>query len=145
MRKAMLMVMFGVTMMNGIQVNAKPVMTYNIKKVHKKYVTILKFKDHTYRYKTSWKPTVKVIDTKKLTRKMIVNRKKTRTIIVEVSKGKVVDNHGNGRILGIKKFNYISYRGVVGAKKGKRIDTYCVFNPNTTWEDDIIDRYDVIK
>lgn len=148
MRKAVFMFMFGVSLMSGVKVDAKPVkpvMTYSVKKAHKKYTTTLKFKNHTYRYKTSYKPAVKVVNIKKLTRKMIVNRIKSRTIIVELTNGKVIDNKGNGKIFGLKKYNYISYRGVAGAKKGKKVDTYCIYNPNTTWEDDIVDRYDIVK
>ena len=65
-------------------------------------------------------------------------------IIVEKTIGIVMDNRKNGKILGAKKYNYISYRKVKGARKGDTILTICIYAPNSKGEDDIVERFDYI-
>ena len=65
-------------------------------------------------------------------------------IIVEKTIGIVMDNRKNGKILGAKEYNYISYRKVKGARKGDTILTICIYAPNSKGEDDIVERFDYI-
>ena len=65
-------------------------------------------------------------------------------IIIEKTIGIVMDNRKNGKILGAKEYNYISYRKVKGARKGDTILTICIYAPNSKGEDDIVERFDYI-
>ncbi len=66
-------------------------------------------------------------------------------IIIEKTIGKVVDNKKNGKIYGNgNKYNYISYRNVKGARKDDVILTICIYQPGSTAEDDIVERFDYI-
>ena len=59
--------------------------------------------------------------------------------------GKVVDGKGNGKSLYFKApYNYISYRGISGAKKGKYVLTYFVWCKTCNECDDMIARYDLV-
>lgn len=42
------------------------------------------------------------------------------------------------------KYNYISYKGVKGIRKGDVVLTICIYNPGTNYEDDIVERFDYI-
>ena len=61
--------------------------------------------------------------------------------------GIVTDNAKNGKILNTPEDGgcYISYDRVEDARKGDLIVTYCVYNPYTNWEDDVIERWDFIE
>ena len=87
---------------------------------------------------------VQVCDSKKLTGDML--RKRNGEIIIEKTIGKVTNDDLDGRILNYisQDYDYISYKDVKGAKKGDVILTYCIYNPDTNYEDDIIARYDYI-
>lgn len=69
------------------------------------------------------------------------------TVFVERIIGKVIDNNGNGKVLNLakdnKEYDYISYANVK-ANKGDIIVTYCLYNPESNGEDDIIARWDYI-
>ena len=56
--------------------------------------------------------------------------------------GKVTDNEKNGKVLNPPDDGgyYISYASVKGARKGDIIITYCVYNPDPNWDDDVIER-----
>lgn len=94
-------------------------------------------------------PITKVIDCDKLTEKMLTHRsnKKRHIMYIERIIGKVTDNKKNGKILNPPKDGgyYISYASVKGARKGDVIITYCVYNPYTNWDDDVIERWDFIE
>lgn len=96
--------------------------------------------------KTDSTPVVKIVNCNKLTYKMLTNRKGKNIVYVERIKGKVVNKKLDGKILNCNKSsgNYISYKRVKGAKKGDTIITYCVYNPYSNAEDDIILRLDFI-
>lgn len=81
----------------------------------------------------------KAVDTKKLTLKRLRHRK-GKKLIVERIIGKVVDNKGNGRVIGSK--GYIKYPKRFHYKKGDVVVTYCFYNPKSNYVDDIIDRWD---
>ena len=94
-------------------------------------------------------PITKVIDCDKLTEKMLTHRssKKRHIMYIERIVGRVTDNNKNGKVLNPPKDGgyYISYASVKGARKGDVIVTYCVYNPYTNWDDDVIERWDFIQ
>ena len=109
-------------------------------------------------------PITKVIDCNKLTEKMLTHRsnKKHHIMYIERIIGKVTDNKKNGkiRIQVIRKDTYvvfmilnppvnggyyISYASVKDARKGDIIITYCVYNPYSNYDDDVIERWDFIE
>lgn len=67
-------------------------------------------------------------------------------IIIEKIIGQVLSAEGDGIILNTEDdyYNYISYRGVKCAEVGDIVLTYCIYNPDTTYTDDIIERFDYI-
>lgn len=91
----------------------------------------------------------RVIDCDKLTEKMLIHRssKKHHIMYIERIVGRVTDNNKNGKVLNPPKDGgyYISYKSVKGARKGDVIVTYCVYNPYTNWDDDVIERWDFIE
>ena len=94
-------------------------------------------------------PITRVIDCEKLTEKMLTHRssKKRHIMYIERIVGRVTDNNKNGKVLNPPKDGgyYISYRSVKNARKGDVIVTYCVYNPYTKWDDDVIERWDFIQ
>ena len=94
-------------------------------------------------------PITKVIDCNDLTEKMLTHRssKKRHIMYIERIIGKVTDNKKNGKVLNPPKDGgyYISYKNVKGARKGDTIITYCVYNPYSNWDDDVIERWDFIE
>lgn len=94
-------------------------------------------------------PITRVIDYDKLTEKMLTHRssKKHHIMYIERIIGKVTDNAKNGKILNPPDDGgyYISYASVEDARKGDLIITYCVYNPYTNWDDDVIERWDFIQ
>ena len=82
-----------------------------------------------------------VIDSNKLTHKMLVTRKKKHIMYIEICKGTVKNKKKDGRL---SNGSYISYKKVKGCHKGDKIMTYCVYNPFTNYDDDIIERWDFI-
>ena len=94
-------------------------------------------------------PITKVIDCDKLTEKMLTHRssKKRHIMYIERIVGRVTDNKKNGKVLNPPKDGgyYISYKSVKGARKGDTIITYCVYNPFSNYDDDVIERWDFIQ
>lgn len=94
-------------------------------------------------------PITRVIDCDKLTEKMLTHRssKKRHIMYIERIVGHVTDNKKNGKVLNPPKNGgyYISYRSVKNARKGDLVITYCVYNPYTNWDDDVIERWDFIQ
>ena len=88
------------------------------------------------------KETIKILEPDEITTKILTHRK-NKYILIEVIYGRVKNNKKDGVVLNTKskKFNYISYKGVKGAKKGKKILTYLVYD-NTNGEDTIEFRID---
>lgn len=81
-----------------------------------------------------------VFSTSELTGEMLENRMNGDKVIVERTKGIVLDDELNESA----EDHYISYRSVEGAQPGDEVITYLVYNPATSYIDDIIERYDVI-
>lgn len=92
-------------------------------------------------------PMVKVIDCNDLTEKMLTSRKEHNIMYIECIIGVVTDNNRNGKILNppVDGGYYISYDHVEDARQGDYIVTYCVYNPYTNYEDDVIERWDFIE
>lgn len=94
-------------------------------------------------------PITRVIDCDKLTEKMLTHRsnKKHHIMYIERIIGKVTDNKKNGKVLNPPKDGgyYISYASVKGVRKGDLIVTYCVYNPYSNYDDDVIERWDFIE
>lgn len=92
-------------------------------------------------------PMVKVIDCNDLTEEMLTTRADHNVMYIERIIGKVTDNAKNGTVLNPPEDGgyYISYASVKGARKGDLIITYCVYNPYTNYDDDVIERWDFIQ
>lgn len=94
-------------------------------------------------------PITRVIDCDKLTEKMLTHRsnKKRHIMYIERIIGKVTDNAKNGKVLNPPENGgyYISYASVEDARKGDTIITYCVYNPFSNYDDDVIERWDFIQ
>lgn len=92
-------------------------------------------------------PMVKVIDCNDLTEEMLTTRTDHNVMYIERIIGKVTDNKKNGKIINPPKDGgyYISYASVKGARKGDTIITYCVYNPYSNYDDDVIERWDFIQ
>ena len=119
------------------------VMTVKTVKKKGKYVSKVYWKGKKITsFKFKKKPKVKFINTDKLTTKKLVNRK-DKTLYIEVMSGTALNKKGDGRVdTKDPYYNYISYNGIKGIKKGSRIRTFCIYNPYNNYEDDIVERYD---
>lgn len=100
----------------------------------------------------------KVYNSADLTEEILINR--NGDLIIEKLYGIVIDDEGNGKILesnddfkkahnreynSITEHNYyISYKRVAGVKQGDIVLTYCIYNPDNNYSDDIIARFDYI-
>jgi len=94
-------------------------------------------------YKFNRKPKIKFINFNDLSFEMLASRK--NILYIEITTGTQINAKGDGKVDTDDWHDYISYKRC-GFKKGDRIRTYCIFNPYTQWEDDIVERYDeVIK
>lgn len=87
---------------------------------------------------------IQVYETKDLKSDILENR--NGNIIIEKIIGEVINSDGDGVILNTDddNHNYISYQSVEGAEVGDIVLTYCIYNPDTTYTDDIIERFDYI-
>lgn len=92
-------------------------------------------------------PITKVIDCNDLTEEMLTTRAEHNVMYIERIIGKVTDNEKNGTVLNPPEDGgyYISYASVKGARKGDLIITYCVYNPYSNYDDDVIERWDFIQ
>lgn len=92
-------------------------------------------------------PITKVIDCNDLTEEMLTTRTERNIMYIERIIGKVTDNEKNGIVLNPPEDGgyYISYASVKGARKGDTIVTYCVYNPFSNYDDDVIERWDFIQ
>ena len=111
-----------------------------VSKSGKSYVTTIYNNNHIlYHYRTSYKPTVKFARSNEISEEFLKNRVSDHIIYIEVITGVVIDNNKNGRS---SDGYYISYKRTKGARKGYRYHTYAIYNPYTTYTDDVIDRFD---
>ena len=87
---------------------------------------------------------IQIYETDDLTAEILENR--NGNIIIEKTIGQVLNENGDGIVLNTDDdyYNYISYRYVEGAQTGDIILTYFIYNPDTSYIDDIMDRFDYI-
>ena len=92
-------------------------------------------------------PITKVIDCNDLTEEMLTTRTEHNVMYIERIIGKVTDNEKNGTVLNPPEDGgyYISYASVEDAEIGDVIITYCVYNPYSNYDDDVIERWDFIQ
>lgn len=92
-------------------------------------------------------PITKVIDCNDLTEEMLITRADHNIMYIERIIGKVTDNEKNGTVLNppVDGGYYISYASVDDAEIGDTIITYCVYNPYSNYDDDVIERWDFIQ
>ena len=92
-------------------------------------------------------PITKVIDCNDLTEEMLTTRADHNIMYIERIVGCVTDNEKNGKVLNppVDGGYYISYASVDDAEIGDTIITYCVYNPYSNWDDDVIERWDFIE
>lgn len=85
-----------------------------------------------------------IYDLSELTGDMLRNR--NGALVIERMFGKCLDEEGNGKVLNPADpdYDYVSYRGVPDVRPGDLIETYLVYNPDTSYEDDVLDRFDLI-
>lgn len=76
----------------------------------------------------------------------ILLKRQGRYTLIEKVKGVVLNKRKDGRVLNTEHpdYNYISYKGVKGAKPGRFVTTYCVYD-DSNGEDTVIKRYDVVR
>lgn len=82
-----------------------------------------------------------------ITNDMLTNRTNSKRLIVERIIGIVTSKEGDGRILNTadSDYDYISYKNVdLDYTTGTVMITYCLYNPDTNYEDDILERYDYV-
>lgn len=78
-------------------------------------------------------------DSSELTEDILANRQ--GKLIIEKCVGEVTDDEKNGSL---EDGSYISYESV-DCTKGDTITTYLIFNPDTNYVDDVIERFDYIQ
>lgn len=84
-----------------------------------------------------------VYDSSDLTEDILANRQ--GKLIIEKCVGTVSDNEKNGIIQNADSdYNYISYADVDCAK-GDTVTTYLIYNPETNYIDDVIERFDYVQ
>ena len=88
---------------------------------------------------------IEIIDSSDLSLEDLRNR--NGKIIIEKLLGKVINETGDGKILNPndKDHDYISYKShMEDFEVGDIIVSYCIYNPDTAYDDDIIERFDYI-
>ena len=82
-----------------------------------------------------------------ITPKMLHDRAEHHRVIVERLIGIVTSKDGDGKILNTSdtEHDYISYKDIsLNYNVGTVMLTYLLYNPDTSYEDDILERYDYI-
>lgn len=87
---------------------------------------------------------IEIVDSADLSLEDLENRK--GKIIIEKCIGVVENSDGDGRILNCADpdYYYISYRSVEDFQEGDTILTYFIYNPDTNYADDILERFDYV-
>lgn len=80
-----------------------------------------------------------VYDSSELTEDILANRQ--GKLIIEKCIGTVIDDEKNGSL---EDESYISYESV-DCTKGNTIITYLIYNPETNYTDDVIERFDYVQ
>ena len=147
----------GKTMSTQPKPNAKQYLAVNDIKSIDYYVSKNKLTINTSTDSYDFVPTVNVIptetetqdnicqvyDSSELTEDILANRQ--GKLIIEKCIGTVIDDEKNGAIQNADSdYNYISYADV-DCTKGDSVITYLIYNPNTNYTDDVIDRIDFVQ
>lgn len=116
--------------------------TYNIERTAKGYKTSFRKNGRIfYSVKTAKKPVVKFVSTRKLTATMLGYRRQKSIIYVEIDNGTVI----NRKKEGIDEMGYyVSYKKVKGARKGSKVLSYFIYDPNNNFMDAIEGRCDYL-
>lgn len=87
---------------------------------------------------------IEIVDSADLSLEDLENRK--GKIIIEKCIGVVENSDGDGRVLNCADpdYYYISYRSVEDFQEGDTILTYFIYNPDTNYTDDILERFDYV-
>lgn len=87
---------------------------------------------------------IEIIDSADLSLEDLENRE--GKIIIEKCIGVVENSDGDGRVLNCADpdYYYISYRSVEDFQEGDTILTYFIYNPDTNYADDILERFDYV-
>lgn len=87
---------------------------------------------------------IEVYDSSELTLEMLQNR--NGKIIIEKCIGMVTSSEGDGKVLNYTNpdYYYINYSDVENIREGTIVLTYFIYNPDTNYEDDILERFDYI-
>lgn len=87
---------------------------------------------------------IEIIDSADLSLEDLENRK--GKIIIEKCIGVVENSDGDGKVLNCydSNYDYISYRSVEDFQVGDTILTYFIYNPDTNYTDDILERFDYV-
>ena len=88
------------------------------------------------------KQAVELWKTEDLTMDIKTSRK--GKVLIEKTIGVCLNKNGDGAVIGTDKYTYINYKCVEEVSPGDIVCTYCVYNPESNYEDDIIARGDVI-
>ena len=80
-----------------------------------------------------------VYDSFELTEDILANRQ--GKLIIEKCVGTVIDDEKNGSL---EDGSYISYESV-DCTKGDSVITYLIYNPDTNYTDDVIERFDYVQ
>lgn len=80
-----------------------------------------------------------VYDSSELTEDILAN--KQGKLIIEKCVGTVIDDEKNGSL---EDGSYISYESV-DCTKGDSVITYLIYNPDTNYTDDVIERFDYVQ
>lgn len=132
--------------------NAKQYLAVNDIKSIDYYVSKNKLTINTSSDSYDFEPTINVIpsetetdnicqlyDSSELTEDILVNRQ--GKLIIEKCVGTVTDDEKNGSL---EDGSYISYESV-DCTKGDTIVTYLIYNPDTNYTDDVIERFDFVQ
>ena len=84
------------------------------------------------------------LNSKDITEEMLIERVGSGVVLVERALGVVIDKDGSGMLVNCDPiYNYISYSNIgFNPSISDMVLTYLVYNPDTTYTDDIIERYD---
>lgn len=87
---------------------------------------------------------IEIVDSADLSLEDLENRK--GKIIIEKCIGVVENSDGDGKVLNCADpdYYYISYRSVEDFQEGDTILTYFIYNPDTNYADDILERFDYV-
>ena len=81
-----------------------------------------------------------------LTPEILRTRAERHEVIIEKIIGVCLDDEGNGQILNPwdEDHDFISYASIPSVREGDVVMTLLTYNPDTNWDDDVIERCDFV-